>query len=146
MKIEAVTENRRRFLPLLLLADPSEAMIDRYLNAGVLFVLSVDGQPATVAVVTVESPTECELKNLATAEDMQGRGYGSQMLRFLFDDYRERTSTMRVGTSEAGVPFYERFGFEYAYRMPDFFTRNYPEPIFENGQQCVDMLVLRRAL
>ncbi len=33
----------KRFLPLLLLADEQEDMIDRYLNRGIMYVLDDDG-------------------------------------------------------------------------------------------------------
>lgn len=42
MRIEKVTENKKRFLDLLLLADEQEDMIDRYLPDGDLFVLYDD--------------------------------------------------------------------------------------------------------
>ena len=32
MRIKEIKENKKRFLPLLLLADEQEDMIDRYLN------------------------------------------------------------------------------------------------------------------
>lgn len=39
MKIERITENKKRFLDLLLLADEQEDMIDKYLPQGDLFAL-----------------------------------------------------------------------------------------------------------
>ena len=41
-------------------------MIDRYLEAGDMHVLSIGDAPVCVAVVTPYSDTACELKNLAT--------------------------------------------------------------------------------
>ena len=38
-------DHRESLLDLLLLADPSEAMIRTYLNRGRLFVLSIDDEP-----------------------------------------------------------------------------------------------------
>ncbi|WP_330383747.1 hypothetical protein [Clostridioides difficile] len=49
---------------------------------------------------------------------------------------------MVVGTSESGVPFYEKFGFVYSHKIKNFFVDNYPEPIFEGELQCVGMLYL----
>ena len=40
MQLQIIEQEKKRFLPLLLLADPEEAMIDRYLEEGTLFVLS----------------------------------------------------------------------------------------------------------
>lgn len=43
-----IKENKKRFLPLLLLADPEEAMIDRYLEDGELWVWE-EGRPQSSA-------------------------------------------------------------------------------------------------
>lgn len=39
MKIEKITENKKYFLDLLLLAEEQEGMIDKYLSTGDLFAL-----------------------------------------------------------------------------------------------------------
>ena len=43
LKIHEIKENKKQFLPLLLLADEQEDMIDRYLNKGTMYVLDDDG-------------------------------------------------------------------------------------------------------
>ena len=43
MNVEQVTEDKKRYLPLLLLADEQENMIDRYLDRGAMFVLDDGG-------------------------------------------------------------------------------------------------------
>ena len=55
-----------------------------------------------------------------------------------------RFRTLRVGTG-AGTPtvrFYEKCGFREVGRIPEFFTENYPEPIWEEGVLLCDMAVL----
>ena len=142
-----IREERRRFLPLLLLADPCEAMVERYLDRGALWLLrEEDGGWLAEAVVTDEGGGLCEVKNLAVPEALHGRGYGSVMLELLFQHYVSQFHTMQVGTSESGVPFYMRLGFRPSHLLPGFFTDHYPEPIWENGIQCVDMYCLRRPL
>ena len=39
MEFKQITENKREYLPLLLLADEQEDMIDRYLDRGIMYVL-----------------------------------------------------------------------------------------------------------
>ena len=39
MKITEVKDNKKQYLPLLLLADEQENMIDRYLEKGTMYVL-----------------------------------------------------------------------------------------------------------
>lgn len=43
MTITQITENKKQYLDLLLLADEQESMIDRYLERGELFVLEDEG-------------------------------------------------------------------------------------------------------
>ncbi len=146
MEIKLVTEHKKDYLPLLLMADPCENMIDRYLETGDLFVLFEDEKPASVAVVNTFNEAECELKNLATSEASQGRGYASELVRHVFRFYQKRFQAMYVGTSESMTPFYERFGFAFSHIVKNFFTDNYPEPIFEDGRQCIDMVYLKKKL
>ena len=43
MRIVEVTENKKQYLDLLLLADEQEDMVDRYLYNGKMYVLDDDG-------------------------------------------------------------------------------------------------------
>lgn len=146
IEIKLVEQQKERFLPLLLLADPSEVMIANYLDGGALYVLYEDGVPACVAVVTDYAPGACELKNLATDPVRQNRGHAGRMLRFLFETCAARYNVMYLGTSEQMIPYYTRFGFVPSHTVPNFFVDFYPEPIFEDGVQCVDMFYLKRPL
>ena len=42
MTIKEIKEDKKQFLPLLLLADEQEDMIDRYLDRGTMYVLEDD--------------------------------------------------------------------------------------------------------
>ena len=53
MNIREIHENKKQFLPLLLLADEQEDMIDRYLERGTMYVLE-DGGVKAECVVTDE--------------------------------------------------------------------------------------------
>ena len=61
-KIEKITNNKKQYLDLLLLADEQEDMIDRYLESGDMFAL-YDVDLKTVCVVVVIDKEICELKN-----------------------------------------------------------------------------------
>ena len=76
MKIKSITTDKKRFLPLLLLADEQESMIDRYLGRGELFVMydKQETEAIAVAVVTNEGNGIYELKNLAVAPSFQRKG------------------------------------------------------------------------
>lgn len=146
LEIRRISAGKERFMPLLLEADPSRKMIDRYLEDGELYALMVDGLPSGVAVVTRRDDGALELKNLATAPDKRGMGYGANLLRHVIKLCSARSDALYVGTSPANVPFYKKFGFETAYTAVGFFTDNYDEPIIENGEALTDMLYMMRKL
>ncbi|MBN1602297.1 MAG: GNAT family N-acetyltransferase [Chitinispirillaceae bacterium] len=147
MKIEKIIENKKQFLDLLLLADEQENMIDKYLPDGDLFALYDDNLKSVCVVARLNSET-CELKNIATYEKYQGRGYGRALIHFIFNFYKNNYKTMLVGTGETPtiLSFYEHCGFEMSYRVKNFFTDNYDHPIFEGAIQLVDMIYLKKYL
>mgnify|MGYP003214060813 CR=1 FL=1 len=57
MKIEVETQDKARYMGLLLLADEQESMIARYLTRGDLFVMRADGRFGTMMVGTGDSVT-----------------------------------------------------------------------------------------
>lgn len=73
MKIIEVTENKKQYLDLLLLADEQENMIDRYLDKGKMYVLDDNGIKCE-CIVTDEGSDVLEIKNIATVPDYQGKG------------------------------------------------------------------------
>lgn len=147
MDIKIVKEDKKQFLDLLLLADEQESMIDRYLERGELFALYDNGLKS-ICVVTGESFDTCELKNLATYEKWHGMGYGSRLIQYVSEFYRDKYKTMTVGTGDipSTIHFYEKNGFTLSHRLRNFFTDNYDHPIFENGVQLVDMVYLKKEL
>ena len=147
MKIEKIIENKKQFLDLLLLADEQENMINRYLPNGDLFALYDSDLKSVCVVVPIDSET-CELKNIATYEEYQGKGYGKALIKFIFDFYHNDCKTMLVGTGEIPwiLSFYENCGFEKSYRVKNFFTDNYDLPIFEGEIQLFDMIYLKKDL
>ena len=50
MRIVEVSENKKQYLDLLLLADEQEDMVDRYLCKGKMYVLDDDGVKCECAV------------------------------------------------------------------------------------------------
>ena len=144
MEIVKVTEDKKRYLDLLLLADEQEDMVDRYLERGDMFVLDNGGVKAE-CVVTREADGVYELKNIAVEPGSQRKGYGRALIEFVFSHYAD-CGTLLVGTGDcpAALGFYHRCGFVESHRVRDFFTDNYDHPIFEDGRQLVDMVYLKR--
>lgn len=149
MRIHQITENKKAFLDLLLLADPQEDMIEKYLDDGDMFALyDEEGEVQSVCIVTMRNTGNCELKNIATREKAQGRGYGRALLHYVCEKYSFQCSTMYVGTgnSEKAIDFYEHCGFVPSHIVPGFFTENYREPIYEDGVMLTDMIYLKKDL
>ncbi len=147
MRIEKITDNKKRHLSLLLLADEQEDMIDKYLDDGDMYAL-YDDDLKTVCVVAAIDEETCELKNIATYPKYQGKGYARALIRYISDLYKDNYKTMLVGTGEVPsvLSFYESCGFEKSHRIKDFFTDNYDHPMFEEGVQLIDMVYLGKEL
>ena len=147
VRIEKVNENKKQFLDLLLLADEQEDMIDKYLPGGDLFALYDDDLKSVCVVFPIDSDT-CELKNIATYEKYQGKGYGRALINFISDYYKKEYKTMLVGTGETPtiLSFYENCGFKISHRIKNFFTDNYDHLMFDGDIQLVDMVYLKKDL
>ena len=147
MKITEITDNKKEFLDLLLLADEQENMIDRYLDRGRMFVLDDNGIRSE-CVVTDEGNGVLEIRNLATFPEYQHKGYAKALIGFLEKEFSGRCSVLQVGTGDGPltVPFYEKCGFVRSHVVPDFFTENYDHPIYECGVRLRDMVYLKKPL
>lgn len=144
MKIIQVTDNRKDYLELLLLADEQEDMVDKYLERGEMFVLDDNGVKAE-CVITKEDEGIYELKNIAVDPNCQRKGYGKQLIEFAFHHYPD-CIRMLVGTGEvpSTVNFYTSCGFELSHRKKNFFIDNYDHIIIDDGVQLVDMVYLKK--
>ena len=147
MRFVEITEDKKKYISLLMLADEQEDMVDRYLERGRMFVLD-DGGVRGECVVTDEGDGVLEIKNIAVDPAFQGKGYGRALVEFVSDSFKDVYSTLQVGTGDSPltIPFYERCGFVRHHIVKDFFADNYDHPIVEGGVRLVDMVVLRKTL
>ena len=145
MEITQITNHKKLYMELLLLADEQESMIDRYLDRGEMFVLEDNGVKA-VCVVTDEGDGICELKNIAVNPGSQRQGYGKKLINHLLNHYTGKYTRMIVGTGDvpSSVRFNERCGFEPSHRIENFFTDNYDHPMIEDGILLKDMVYFKR--
>ena len=147
MRIIEVKENKKQYLPLLLLADEQEDMVDRYLDNGKMYVLYDNGFKCE-CIITDEGNGILEIKNIATVPQHQNKGYARTLIEFIVKNYKEQYSILQVGTGDSTltIPFYEKCGFIRSHIIPNFFTDNYDHPIYEGEVQLVDMVYLQRPL
>lgn len=148
MKITKITHNKKAYLPLLLLADEEEAMLERYLERGTMYVLDDGGIIKAECVVTDEGSGILEIKNLAVELAYQKHGYGRTLIDFIAARYKTTHRILQVGTgdSPSTVPFYEKCGFTRSHIVKNFFTDNYSRPIYDDGVLLKDMVYLRREI
>ena len=147
MNVRIITENKKDFLPLLLLGDESENQIDKYLERGELFVL-YDGDVKCVCVITDEDGGTLEIQNIATDERYQRRGYAGEMIEHIAGYYKDRYDKIILGTGDVPgiLGFYEGCGFAQVYRVADYFITHYDHPIIEDGILLKDKVFLERKL
>jgi len=144
VNVKIIEENKKDFLDLLLLADEEEDRIDLYLERGVLFAL-YDDDLKSVCVVTSEGEGSYEMQSLATYPQFQRRGYGRYLTKYVCEYYKKK-GAMIVGTGDSLVPFYEKSGFAFSYRVKDYFLLHYKEPMYDAGVQLKDKVYLKRNL
>ncbi|MEZ9534037.1 GNAT family N-acetyltransferase [Vibrio lentus] len=132
-------------MDLLLEADPSKESISSYLPSSWCFSASENGKTLGVCVVKPQKHTVAEIYNVSVYPDNQGRGIGSELLRFVLSVLPTKgIERVELGTGTFGyqLTYYQRLGFRVDSVAKDYFLLNYPKPIFENGIQHKDMLRL----
>ena len=132
---------------LLLDADPDKEKIQMYVDMGSGFVWQVADEIKGVIVYDTRK-TEYEIMNVAVAPSEQGRGIGRQLLLHAIKHLREGKNAqnkiiIRTGSvSSAALHLYKKVGFVEVSRNIDYFVKNYPEPIYENGELLRDQVTL----
>lgn len=148
MMIKEIHTDKKRFLPLLLLGDEQEDMIDRYLSGSMMFVLYDGAVAIGECVIQDLGKGIVEIKNIAIMPEYQHRGYGRMMIDFVESRFRITHSVLQVGTGDSPltIPFYEKCGFIRTHIIKNFFTDNYDHPIYEDGVQLIDMVYLQKKM
>ena len=146
MKIYQV-KDKKKYMPLLLLADEQESMIEKYIQDSTTYVLDDGGVKGEITVLKI-SDDILEIKNLAVHPQFQRKGYGKALIDFVCNEFKDTYSILQVGTgdSQLTIPFYEKCGFVKSHKVKNFFIDNYDHPIIENGVRLVDMIYLKKAI
>jgi len=135
---------------LLLLADETVEAIQKYIFNSDLFVLEQGDEVIAIYVLYVLNNDEIEIKNIAVSQPHQGQGIGRLLLQDASNKALEKGyKILFIGTPDSAVKqlkIYQKAGFEVFAVKKRFYIENYPEPIFENGVQLEDMVMLRKFL
>lgn len=131
---------------LLLLADPSKEMVERYLAHSQLYIASQAGVTVGVVVLMAREDKGIEIKSIAVEPELQGRGIGQLLLQKAIEEARQKQyKSICIGTANSSVGqlyLYQKLGFEIEEIYKNFFVDHYPSPIFEKGIQAKHMLML----
>ncbi|MGI1677318.1 MAG: GNAT family N-acetyltransferase [Cellvibrionaceae bacterium] len=135
-------------LSLLLLADPKEESVKQYVNSSEIFVASSGQKKIGMAVLSINN-NDYELKNIAVHPKYQKKGIAKKLIGTVKSRAKELgAQTLIVGTGNSSfdqLALYQKCGFKISTVKPNFFA-TYEPPIYENGIQCIDMIVLKAEL
>ena len=130
---------------LLLLADPDKAKINAYLDKALIY--ACRRKKKIIGVLVLEQKGKnAEIKNIAVKEEYQNRKIGRSLIEHAIEwSKRNRMKTLKIKTGSNGnlqLKLYQKMGFRITRVHPDYFLREYKQPIFENGLQCSDQVEL----
>lgn len=146
MNIRKLSVDEDYPINLLLLADPSQKLVEDYIKRGECFVAEIEHHIVGVYVLLPTRPDTVELVNVAVTESMHGQGIGKQLVSHAIETARSKGyKTIEIGTGNSSIgqlALYQKCGFRMVGVDLDFFIRHYAEEIYENGIQCRDMIRL----
>lgn len=150
MEISQITTFKNEHYELLSIADPNRKLVAHYLEHSVGFQMIEEGKLVGVLVLTPINQTQIELKNISIATKLQHQGKAQFFIQFALKYAKQKNyQEMLVGTGSTSfvqLYLYQKMGFRCFDVKTNFFTDNYADPIFENGLQLHDMLMLRQKL
>lgn len=144
-----IEELNKKDLPwsLLLDADPDKEKVQVYVSRGSGWIWK-EKEKTIGVLIYVAREKEYEIVNVAVAPTYQGKGIGGKLLETAFQKLSQLASNqtriiIRTGTtSSAALHLYQKMGYMEIGRVKDYFIHHYSEPIFENGDQLRDQVIL----
>lgn len=150
LTIKKATHADKTPMDLLLQADPSEEMINKYLYAGDTYLAKLQNETVGVFILMANNPQEIELKNISIKKEYQGKGYGKEIIKYVIRISKmEGFEYLVVKTADISsnvIDFYRKLRFEDYFTVKGHFIKYYDSPIIENGNQAIDQIVMRKKL
>ncbi len=150
LDIQELQQDEKIPYDLLQIADPSKTNIDRYIFDSTIYTASIKGRMIGCYVLYPMNEGDIEIKNIVVEETHQGRGIGTLLLHDVIAKSKlGGLKKLIIGTGNSSVGqlyLYQKAGFRITHIIPNFFSDNYEQPIFENGIECRDMIVLTKHL
>lgn len=146
--IRRLSENEKIPYKLLLLADEAIEAINKYIHDAEIYVYERDRRIIAAYVLKITGAGGIEIKNIAVDTEFQGEGIGTALLQHASDNAAARGyKELLIGTGDHSVKelaLYKKNGFREFHIIRNFFNDNYPKPIYENGKQLIDMVMLKK--
>jgi len=145
---EIPTDKAMFLVPLLLETEEGEERVRARVRdaTSTMYASWLDGQLVGAAIVRWEEDKPSEIVYVVVPYDLHGKGYGTQIIRFLQAELRRRGGhTLLAGTTNASlgnIVFYQKCDFRMFEVRRDYFAYIQP-PIDEYGIVLYDMLVFR---
>lgn len=131
---------------ILLLADPSENIVNEYIKRGKVFIAKIEDNVVGAYVLIYTRPETIEIVNIAVKEEWQGKGIGKVLLEDAIKKSKDLgAKVLDIGTGNSSIyqlALYQKVGFRIVSVDRDFFIKHYKEEIYENGIRCIDMIRL----
>lgn len=132
---------------LLLLADETIEAIEEYIHESEVYVIENEERIIAVYVLRPVDSSVVEIMNIAVDREYQGKGIGHSLLSDAQRRAREMGySEIIIGTGDNAtrqISLYESVGFKKCGIRKDFFLEKFPDPIYEDGVQLRDMVMLK---
>lgn len=146
MMIKAIEQVSEEVMDLLLVADPSRGQVEGYLVNSTIFVYEDDQEVVGVIVLKQHDEDYTEIMNVSVRESHRGRGIAKELMQKSVDYSRElEVSHVDIATANSSInqlALYQKSGFRITDINKDHFLNHYETPIWENGIQAKDQLVL----
>ena len=140
--IQEILENKQDYASLLCESDPNINLVENYLWDGRLFAYFENNEPISFIVVKETNDTTLEIKNVLTLEKYRGRVLAKALIQYVENLYKNKT-TYLIGTANSSITnmlIYTKLGYTYSHKIENFFIDYYPQEIYENNMQAIDLL------
>lgn len=145
--IQLLLDKNKYPYELLLLADPSIDAINEYISKGECFVACIKRKIVGVIILQKIEEYTFEIMNVSVSPHFQGKGIGKKLiLHAILKAKNKNAKYIKIATGNSSIyqlDLYQKIGFKIETTEKNFFLKNYPSPIFENGIQCTDKVILK---
>lgn len=144
--IQEITQNKLSYAKILCESDPNINLVNDYLREGQLFAYFYHQIPVSFIVIQQVDNDTIEIKNLLTIDTYRGHGFARQLIQYIENRFQDipRIIVATANSSMFNMSFYTKLGYHYCYKIDNYFIDNYPQEIYENGIQAIDLMYFEK--